>query len=126
VEEDDAMAVWWSTPAECWSALARLRREEVITLGGETAAHRVLDALRENWLEVLPSEPVRETSKRLLRNHVLRAADALQLAAALVWSGGMPGRELVTFDERLLVAAELEGFQVLRPKAGRTARVRKR
>jgi len=113
LEEDSEMAAWWSTPVECWSALARLRREEVITIRGETSAHHVLDALRASWLEILPSEPVRETAKRLLRGHGLRAADALQLGAAIVWAGEKGHRELVTLDERLAVAAELEGFRVL-------------
>jgi predicted nucleic acid-binding protein len=111
------MVTWWSTPAECWSALARLRREEVITLAGESDAHHVLDALRGSWLEILPSDSVRETAKRLLRGHVLRAADALQLAAAIIWSGDRSRREVVTLDERLALAAELEGFRVLAPVA---------
>jgi predicted nucleic acid-binding protein len=124
LEEDGGIAAWWTTPAECWSALARLRREEVITLAGETAAHRVLEALRGSWLEILPSEPVRETAKRLLRGHALRAADALQLGAAIIWGGGGAGRELVTLDERLAVAAELEGFRVLAPTVVRRRRGR--
>jgi predicted nucleic acid-binding protein len=45
--------------------------------------------------------------------HPLRAADALQLAAALVWMGGAPnGAELVTRDTRLAHAARKEGFAV--------------
>jgi predicted nucleic acid-binding protein len=105
LEEDGGVASWWSTPAECWSALARLRREETISLGGETAAHHVLNALRGSWLDILPSEPVRDTAKRLLRSHSLRAAAALQLA----------------------VAAELEGFRVVtltKSQSARRGRVR--
>ena len=40
--------------------------------------------------EVLPAEAVREQAARLLRLHPLRAADALQLAAALVWADSPP------------------------------------
>jgi hypothetical protein len=47
---------------------------------------------------------------RLLRVHPLRAAGALQLAAALEWAGAPPDGELVTFDERLREAAVREGF----------------
>jgi hypothetical protein len=48
----------------------------------------------------------------------LRAADALQLGAALEWCAGAPGGRIVhTFDGRLALAAELQGFRVL-PEAG--------
>ncbi|NIQ55185.1 MAG: PIN domain-containing protein, partial [Gammaproteobacteria bacterium] len=65
------------------------------------------------WLEVLPSEEVRDHAARLLRVHALKAADAFQLGAARVWAGASSGAELVTFDERLALAARLEGFGVL-------------
>lgn len=113
LEADGGMVAWWGTPAECWSALARLRREEVITLRGESEAHALLEILRAGWLEVLPSEAVREMSRRILRTHPLRAADALQLAAALIWVDGSVGEELVTFHQRLGRAAELEGLRVV-------------
>ena len=46
--------------------------------------------------------------------HPLRAADALQLGAALVAADGDPqSLELVTLDNRLAEAARLEGFSVL-------------
>jgi hypothetical protein len=44
----------------------------------------------------------------------VRAADALQLGAALVASGGFPGGlEVVTLDRRQAEAAEREGSRVL-------------
>jgi hypothetical protein len=44
----------------------------------------------------------------------LRSADALQLGAALVSADSNPdGLPFVTFDERLAIAAEKEGFSVL-------------
>lgn len=55
---------------------------------------------------------------RLLRVHALRAGDALQLAAALVWTGGSREGALVTLDERMGLAARLEGLEVL-PGMGR-------
>ena len=62
---------------------------------------------------VLPGEELAATALRLLASHPLRAADALQLAAALVWARGRPsGHELVSLDERLRTAATLEGFVV--------------
>ena len=47
------------------------------------------------------------------RSSALRAADALQLAAALVWAKQLPRKRLfVCFDGRLAEAAGKEGFTV--------------
>lgn len=114
LREDPAVAAWWGTPVECWSAYARLRRESVLDHVQEKAANDRLDMLRTAWLEVLPTEELRSHAARLLRTHPLSAADALQLAAALVWAGAPPhGASLVTFDHRLAQAAQAEGFEVL-------------
>ena len=111
--QDPDMAAWWGTPVECRSAAARLRREERLTVREEDQVLEILDALHQSWLEILPSEEVRNTAHRLLRVHALTATDALQLAAATVWAGSSDRAELVTFDERLALAARLEGFRVL-------------
>lgn len=114
LDEDRAMAAWWGTPIECASAAARLRRAGSLSVTDEQEVLRLLGTLRTSWLEVLPSDEVRDEAMRLLRVHALKAADALQLAAAVVLAGG--GRSevaLVTFDERLALAARLEGFEVL-------------
>jgi len=110
---DEQLAVWWSTPVECWSALARLRREGVLDQEAERASQGRLDVLRSVWHEISPSEEVRLQARRLLRVHRLRAADALQLAAAVVWSGASAQQEFVSFDERLRDAADAEGFLVI-------------
>lgn len=110
---DPEIAAWWGTAVECASASARLRREERLTLAEEDRALAIVRRLGESWVEVLPSEEVLEQATRLLRVHPLRAADALQLAAARVWSGSDGDAELVTFDERLGLVARLEGFRVL-------------
>jgi predicted nucleic acid-binding protein len=63
--------------------------------------------------EVQPSEEVRQTALRLVRVHDLRAADSLQLAAALVWARHVAtGLEFVCLDTKLGAAAEKEGFSV--------------
>jgi hypothetical protein len=67
---------------------------------------------------VSPSSAIRDAAIRLVRVHPLGAADALQLAAALVWAEARPeGREFVVLDRRLGEAAAREGFVVL-PGAG--------
>ena len=72
--------------------------------------------LSVSWQEVVPSGAVRNVAQRLLRVHPLRAADALQLAAATIASEREPASlEFVSLDERLNVAAQREGFIVISP-----------
>ena len=111
--EDPEIVSWWGSSAECASAVARLRREDRLTMNEEEQALSLLGELRGSWLEILPSEEVHNQALRLLRVHPLKAADALQLAAARVWAGSSGKPELVTYDERLRLAARLEGFRVL-------------
>ncbi len=116
--EDASVVVWWGTRTECVSALARRTREGGLTRTDERAARRVLHVLSQSWMEMQPSDAVRSMAERLLAVHPLRAADALQLAAAILWCGQHPaGQDLVTFDERLRDASHREGFTVL-PEAG--------
>ncbi|MEX1182074.1 MAG: type II toxin-antitoxin system VapC family toxin [Gemmatimonadota bacterium] len=110
IGEDPEMIVAWSTPVECASAVARLRREGYLDLHDEARILTTLRELGDEWAEVLPTEPVRRHALRLLRTHPLRAADALQLAAALTWADQPQGDAFVTFDARLAAAAALEGF----------------
>jgi len=50
-------------------------------------------------------------ARTLLELYPLRAADALQLSAALEWCEGAPkGKVFLTFDKRLGEAAGLAGF----------------
>jgi predicted nucleic acid-binding protein len=111
--EDAGIVTWWGTRIECTSAIARLERAAALTPRQATQAIEVLRAIAAGWNEILPAEVVRETACRLLRVHPLRAADALQLAAATVMAGGRPARAgFVAFDDRLRDAAGREGFLV--------------
>lgn len=112
--DDRDIVVWWGTPVECVSALTRR------ALAGEVEEQEVLNALirldklESSWEEVVPSRPIRALARRLLRVHSLRAADALQLAAALSASEGAPGTlEILTLDERLKQAAGREGLRTI-------------
>jgi predicted nucleic acid-binding protein len=94
--------------------LARRRRDSHLSAAAEQHAHQVLTTLTAAWSEVLPSDPLRLRAERLLSVHPLRAADAFQLAAALLWSrGATTVHAIVSFDERLRESARREGFQVL-------------
>jgi uncharacterized protein len=113
-QEDEAIAAWWSSPVECLSTLALLRREDLLSDSEEAQAQAVLRALMGVWTEVEPTGVVREQAGRVLRLHPLRAADALQLAAALVWCQGDPiHHDFVCLDQRLREAARREGFRIL-------------
>jgi uncharacterized protein len=112
MQADREVAVWWGTYTECCSAIARRRHADQLTTAQETAAFAALDEFRTVWHEFEPSEEVRKRARRLLNVHPLRAADALQLAAAQVWSAGERA-QFVVFDERLADAARREGFHVV-------------
>jgi hypothetical protein len=115
---DPEQIAWWATGIECVSALARAERESRFAPAIMADAVGRLEALELAWAEVQPTEQLRELAVRLLRVHALRAADALQLAAALVAAEGHPGSlTLVSLDERLALAAEREGLRVVRPPA---------
>ncbi len=114
LDDDPAVVVWWATQLECVSAISRREREG--TAGDVSAAFERLQALASVWTEIDPGEQLRRSARRLLRVHALRAADALQLAAALTaaetHATSLP---FVTLDRRLADAARREGFPVIEP-----------
>lgn len=113
-EEDPNLVVWWGTLVECYSALARWRREGALALAQENQVRSLVEALAREWTEVEPGEHVRRTAADVLRQHPLRAADALQLSAARLWAGSRPQDQVfVCLDGRLREAALREGFRVL-------------
>ena len=106
--------VWWASLVECCSAMERRSRAGELQLEQKRQAERLLQQLTTAWSEVQPTHALRDRAVRLLASHNLRAADALQLAAALVWAGERPaGRIFVCLDSRLREAAHREGFTVL-------------
>jgi predicted nucleic acid-binding protein len=114
VTSDPELVTWWGTSVECYSAIMRLVREGVLSGKEVPAAESRLRALSRAWEEVMPGESCRRIAERMLRVHPLRAADALQLAAATVASDHEPTRlEIVCLDSRLAEAARIEGFAVV-------------
>jgi len=108
---DPEIITWWGSAVECYSALMRLVREDKLDGAQQHLAERRLMALQDGWDEVMPTAAVRRTAKRLLRTHALRAADALQIAAALSACDQEPERfEMVCLDVRLAEVARREGF----------------
>ncbi len=114
---DPHIATWWATYVECQSAIWNNERKGLITTLEAESAQRRLIAMRKLWMEIPPSEDIRGQACRLLRIHDLRAADALQLAAALFAADGSNEKfPFVTNDRRLALAARREGFPVLTNK----------
>ncbi len=114
LEQDPQVLIWWGTPVEIASALARLERDDKLTADEVSNALAAAHRLADSWHEIVPSDAVRRTAERLLRGHSLRAADSLQLAAALIAADHDPSAiEIVCLDARLSGAARREGFKVL-------------
>jgi predicted nucleic acid-binding protein len=114
--QDAAMLVWWGTPGECLAAIARREREGSSSRAEAERQRAALSALSASWGEVLAGEWVREHAGRLVLRHPLRAGDALQLAAALIWAESRPRHHAVaTLDVRLARAARGEGFRLALP-----------
>ena len=109
---DPQMIVRWGTRVECTSALARRVRDGAVP-DSIDRAWLELARFAAAWEEVLPVESIRLRAESLLRRHLLRAADAFQLAAAMYAAEDRtPSLDFVTLDLRLAVAARAEGFRV--------------
>lgn len=113
-QQDSQVLVWALTSTEVLSALYRRFREGRLTSRELSDCSRHVQMLREDWSEVEALELVKQRAERLLRVHPLRAADALQLGAALLATQEQPqGINFVSFDQNLAAAAHKEGFAIL-------------
>ncbi|MBI3098039.1 MAG: type II toxin-antitoxin system VapC family toxin [Planctomycetes bacterium] len=112
---DDPEAIAWVlSGVEFTSALCRLIREGALRREVAEAALVEFDAFWTKTRQVVQVEAVAQRARRLLRLHPLRAADALQLAAAITVSyEDSLSVELVCLDTRLAEIARLEGFRVV-------------
>ena len=114
ITADPDIVVWWATGVECTSALSGRSRKGTIGTRAAVQAKNILHTLSEEWSEVQPTELARQRAERLLMVHPLRAADAFQLASALIWAEeSARGSEIVCLDQNLREAATKEGFTVL-------------
>jgi hypothetical protein len=113
-QQDDDVHAWWGSRVECTSMIARLLREGRLNAMSAQQTRAALQQLWSTIQEVAPTEDVRARAERCLAVHPLRAADALQIGAALIWARERPqGVEFVSLDTRLREAAAREGFTVL-------------
>lgn len=77
--------IWWVTPVEIASALARLVRMKQLDSVNWVKAKQLVKSLADSWSVIQPSDSLRTTSVELLERYDLPAADAFQLTAALEW-----------------------------------------
>ena len=91
----------------------RLLRDKEISEAAALRAIHEAERLSCLWDVVEPAPKVALDARAVLQRYPLRAADALQLAAALAWCGGVLNeRVFLTFDRRLAEAAGLAGFML--------------
>lgn len=113
---DPAVVVWEATSVELLSAVARYRRHSS-GLDDLCAGIRrdILDRW-PTWSRVADWPRVSARAQRIVNLHPLKAADAMQLAAALTACEDQAHTlTFVTRDRALAHAAQLEGFPVVIP-----------
>lgn len=114
-QEDSELCIWWGTPVECLSAMSRQHREGRLSQKEFLLARQRLRDLESISVAILPSGAVKARAEDLLIRHALRAADALQLGAALVFRVETEtSLVFLSEDNRLCEAAEKEGFTLHR------------
>ena len=103
---------WVLTPVEVFSALCRLEKEGALSLDDFQKCYEVWQMIENGLIFVKDIEAVKCITYRLLRVHSLKAADSLQLAAAILSKQTSDVFPFITFDQKLEEAALKEGFQV--------------
>jgi predicted nucleic acid-binding protein len=110
---DRNVIVSFLTPLEITSAIWRKSRETQDDEARRESEQRVHDLLDPHWTVVDEIEPIARIARRLLTQHPLRTADAINLAAAIHIAGDSRALSFVTNDKRLKSAAQSEGFPIL-------------
>lgn len=114
LSEDAEVIVWGLSRVELASAIERRARDGLLGRTQRTQALARAMRLADGAHEVLDLAAVRVRAQALLARHALRAADALQLGAALLVAEPDPASlTMVVLDRRLADAASREGLAVL-------------
>jgi hypothetical protein len=112
-DESAAMREWWSTNLDRVFSSDLLRTEALrtsrrVSPAAVSAARQFLDAIPIVRLDSMSYERA-----GMADPPVLRALDALHLTAATAVGDELDG--IVTYDERLIAAAALQGFASISP-----------
>lgn len=73
--QDYNVVVWWATPVEIASALARLLRMGQIDSNDYAKTRDLAQTLADSWFVVQPSEQLRTQATELIGHYALHAAD---------------------------------------------------
>ena len=107
--------VWWASAVEVHSAISRLHRLGKLKDIEKKGALARLEMISRGWREILPGDQLRGLATRLLDIYELRAADSLQLAAALTVSRTPREEKLRMRRPALEQGGRIRGL--LRPRA---------
>lgn len=112
-QSDQEVMVWTMSKIEVFSALCRRFREGGLKEADFYSAKKRMNDFFDMAFEIISVSKVKDRALRLLQVHPLTAADAMQLAAVLVATQEDTSRlQIMSFDERLTLAARREGFSV--------------
>ena len=112
-QSDQVVLVWTMSKVEVFSALCRRFREGALKEVDFDSAKKRMNVFFDTAFEIISVPKVKDRALRLLQVHPLRAADAMQLAAVLVATQEDTSRmPIMSFDDRLTLAAKREGFTV--------------
>jgi predicted nucleic acid-binding protein len=93
--------------AEVNAVLARMQREHILTEVLYQSTHEILDRGPWRRISIAPEWLI---TRRLAAKHPLRGADLWHLSAAVSLKNELRELSLLTFDQRLKAAAELEAL----------------
>lgn len=114
LQADPEVVLWTLTRVELASSIERLARERSLNRTDRLNILRRAERIASDAHEVIDVAAVRVRAVTLLARHALRAADAAQLAAALLVADPDPSSlTMVVLDRRLADAAAREGLSVL-------------
>ena len=113
LRDDPDVVLWILTRLELVSAIERRAREGQLDAKQRTMALARAERIAKDAHEISDVSAVRSRAIPILGRHPLRAADAAQLAAALVVADPDPSSlTMLVLDRRLAHAAEREGLKV--------------
>ncbi len=108
------LAIWWGSHVEIYSGINRLLREGAISEVQSKASLAKWSRIYSMSRIVQPNDKVLQLATKLTCDHEIRALDAFQLAAALVWCQEKPRNRLfVCADKKLSLSAKYAGFDVV-------------
>jgi predicted nucleic acid-binding protein len=93
--------------AEVNAVMARMKRDHILTEVLFQSAHEILDRGPWRRISIAPEWLI---TRRLAAKHPLRGADLWHLSAAISLKSEFRELSLLTFDQRLKAAAELEAI----------------